>query len=76
MEGMDRVKELLRKIYGEETATLALDRIRPGIKKYTVKNSKKDFYFSEKDVVLITYGDSLKNEGEAPLTTLHEFANR
>jgi glycosidase len=76
MEGMDRVKELLRKIYGEETATLALERITPVIEKYTVKKNEKEFYFSEKDVVLITYGDSLKNEGEAPLTTLHEFANR
>ncbi|MGD8303907.1 MAG: alpha-amylase family glycosyl hydrolase [Desulfobacterales bacterium] len=76
MEGMDRVKDLLRKIYGKETGMLALDRITPVIDKYTVKKSKKDFYFSEKDVVLITYGDSLKNEGEAPLTTLHEFANR
>jgi glycosidase len=76
MEGMDRVKDLLRKIYGKETGMLALDRITPVIEKYTVKKSKKDFYFSEKDVVLITYGDSLKNEGEAPLTALHEFANR
>ena len=76
MEGMDRVKDLLRKIYGEETGTLALNRITPVIEKYIAKKSKKDSYFSEKDVVLITYGDSLKNEGEAPLTTLHEFANR
>jgi sucrose phosphorylase len=29
--------------------------------------------FSEQDVVLITYGDSLQAEGEAPLRTLHRF---
>jgi sucrose phosphorylase len=76
MEGMHKVKDLLRKIYGEETAMRALDRITPVIEKYTVKKSKKKSYFSQEDVVLITYGDSLKNEDEAPLATLHEFANR
>jgi sucrose phosphorylase len=76
MEGIDKVKDLLGKIYGEETGTLALDRITPVIEKYTVKQSQKESYFSQEDVVLITYGDSLKKEGEAPLTTLHEFANQ
>ena len=32
--------------------------------------------WNERDVVLITYGDSLKKEGEDPLSTLHQFCNR
>jgi sucrose phosphorylase len=76
MEDMDKVKDLLRKIYGEETGTLALERIAPVIEKYTVKKREKESYFSQEDVVLITYGDSLKKDGEAPLATLHEFANQ
>jgi sucrose phosphorylase len=76
MESMEKVQHLLNKIYGEETGTLALERIAPIIEKYTVKKSKKETYFSQEDVVLITYGDSLKKEGEAPLATLHEFANQ
>ena len=76
MESMDTVKGLLKKIYGEETATLAFERIAPIIEKYKVKKSEKESYFSQKDVVLITYGDSLKKDGEAPLATLHEFANQ
>jgi sucrose phosphorylase len=76
MESMDKVKKLLIKIYGEETGTLAFERIVPVIKKYTVKKGKKESYFSQEDVVLITYGDSLKKDGEAPLATLHEFANQ
>jgi sucrose phosphorylase len=75
MESMHKIKDLLKKIYGEETATLALKRIAPIIEKYAVQKSKKETYFSQEDVVLITYGDSLKKEGEAPLATLHEFAN-
>ena len=76
MESMHKVKDLLKKIYGEETAALALKRIAPIIEKYAVQKSKKETYFSQEDVVLITYGDSLKKEGEAPLATLHEFANQ
>jgi len=74
MERMDKVQDLLKKIYGEETGTLASERIAPVIEKYTVKKSKKESYFSQEDVVLITYGDSLRKDGEAPLATLHEFA--
>jgi sucrose phosphorylase len=76
MESMDKAKGLLKKIYGEETGILAFERIAPVIEKYRVKKSKKESYFSQEDVVLITYGDSLKKEGEAPLATLHEFANQ
>jgi len=76
MENMDKVKDLLKKIYGQETAALAFERIAPIIEKYTVKKSKKESYFSQEDVVLITYGDSLKKDGEAPLATLHDFANQ
>jgi len=76
MKSTDKVKDLLKKIYGEETATLAFESIGPVIEKYTVKKSEKQSYFSQEDVVLITYGDSLKKDGEAPLATLHEFANK
>ncbi|MBW2480943.1 MAG: sugar phosphorylase, partial [Deltaproteobacteria bacterium] len=30
--------------------------------------------FSQEDIVLITYGDTLNQPGQAPLATLHEFA--
>jgi glycosidase len=76
MEGMDRVKILLGKIYGEKTGMRALERITPVMEKYTVKKRKKESYFSQEDVVLITYGDSLKKDDEAPLATLHEFSNQ
>ena len=73
---MDKVIDLLKKIYGQEAAKLALGRIAPIIDKYTATKSKKESYFSQEDVVLITYGDSLKKEGEAPIATLHEFAGQ
>jgi glycosidase len=39
------------------------------------KISDKDIDLTEKDVILITYGDSIKKEGEKPLHTLHKFLN-
>ncbi|MDH3884799.1 MAG: alpha-amylase family glycosyl hydrolase, partial [Desulfobacterales bacterium] len=76
MEGLEKVSHLADKIYGEKNGQLALGRIEALIEKYKVQKSKKDSYFSQEDVVLITYGDSLKKDGEAPLATLHEFANQ
>ena len=76
MERMDKVQDLLKKIYGEDTGAAAFERLVPVIEKYTAKKSTKASYFSQEDVVLITYGDSLKTDGEAPLATLHEFANK
>ena len=73
---MEKVINLLNTIYGEQTGSLALERIAPIIEKYGDHKRKRSSYFSQEDVVLITYGDSLKKEGEAPLATLHAFANQ
>ena len=73
---MEKIKSLLNKIYGEEVASSALERIAPIIQKYGANKRKKTSYFSEEDVVLITYGDTLQKKGEAPLATLHAFANQ
>jgi glycosidase len=75
MDGVDRLKYLLQRIYGENTGTLALQRIIPLIERFPNRRSKKEEYFSQEDVILITYGDSLLKKGEAPLVTLHTFAN-
>jgi sucrose phosphorylase len=75
MEDMMTVKHLLNQIYGEETGALAFERIRPMIEKSPIQESRKEEFFSQEDVVLITYADSLKKDGQAPLATLHEFAD-
>jgi len=76
MQGMDSVRWLLNNIYGEETGAQAAERLSSIIKKYAAQKRKKETYFSQEDVVLITYGDSLKRDGEAPLATLHAFASQ
>jgi len=75
MADFDRVKRILTRIYGEREGELALKRIVPLIEEAAVQKNKGQGYFSQKDVVLITYGDSLLREGEVPLVTLHNFAS-
>jgi len=76
-----RIIESLRKIYGDTGAQAALEKLQPVIEKFCAEHGRRKAgepqgYFSEKDEVLITYGDSLKSEGEAPLQSLHRFATR
>jgi sucrose phosphorylase len=76
MKGMDTIKNILKRIYGEKTGELAYQKILPLIEKFPVEKEKSKGYFSQEDVVLITYGDSLLKQGEAPLAALHDFAKR
>ena len=74
MDKMQKIKNLLTEIYGEEKGLTALERLQPILEKFPAHNKTKQEFFSQEDVVLITYGDSLKKEGQAPIAALHEFA--
>jgi glycosidase len=74
MEGLEGIKKLLYRIYGEKVGNLALEKILPLIENFPKKKSEKAAFFSQEDVVMITYGDSLQKAEEAPLVTLHDFA--
>jgi sucrose phosphorylase len=75
MEGIEIIKRLVKRIYGEDKGEQAFHKILPLIESFPVQKSKRIGYFSEKDVVLITYGDTLNQKGQTPLATLHGFAN-
>ena len=74
MSDLQKVKSLLNGIYGPQTGKAAFERIQPIIEKFPVPKRKKQEFFSQEDIVLITYGDSLKTAGQSPLATLREFA--
>ncbi|MBC8391985.1 MAG: alpha-amylase, partial [Deltaproteobacteria bacterium] len=76
MKKVEPVKHILKRIYGDAKGSLAFEKILPLIESFSVFKSEKQDYFSQKDVVLITYGDSLNREGEAPLETLSKFSNQ
>ncbi|MBW2722294.1 MAG: hypothetical protein JRC67_08760, partial [Deltaproteobacteria bacterium] len=75
MGNFAEVKRILKKIYGEREGELAFQRIMDLLENFPVVQSKREGYFSQEDVVLITYGDSLLGKGQVPLVTLHDFAN-
>lgn len=69
------IEHKLKMIYeNEEVAKATLDKIIERFKSYQGKNSNTK-WVSEKDTMLITYGDSLLEEGVPPLKTLHTFIN-
>ncbi len=74
MEDMGAVQHLLKKIYGEKTGSLAFDKILPILERFPPRKGRGRGYFSQEDVFLITYGDTLKKKGEYPLETLYKFA--
>lgn len=76
MEEIQSIKCLLKEIYGEEKGSLAFNRISALLKGFPVKKTKKKDYYSQEDIVLITYGDSLNRKGEPSLSVLCEFAGQ
>lgn len=73
MSDIGDIREQLESIYGKADGEKAFQNILHLIEKYK-STKKKSEYFSHNDVVLITYGDSLRKDNEAPLKTLHRFA--
>jgi len=72
---VDKLESRLRFIYKENYSAGILEslvNVLSSYKQTELGGSKWD----EKDVVLITYGDSIKTDGEAPLQTLNSFLKK
>lgn len=67
------IYERLQFLYGKETAKEALDAITKLILKYKKRVTSTEYHLSEADSVLITYGDQLRHQNEAPLAVLKRF---
>ena len=70
-----RIQHLLKQIYGPQ-GDAAYDRINALLTSFPSRKRQKQSYFSESDVVLITYGDSLRRPGENPIKTIHWFGKK
>lgn len=69
-----RIKAKLIRIYGEDRASTIFDPLFELIDNST-QPEQEHSELSEVDSILITYGDQVRREGEAPLQTLHHFLN-
>ncbi len=68
------MKTLLKEIYGRSDGEMAFERLQGLIENTPIKSEKYQDRFSEQDIVLITYGDSIKSRsGSTPLQTLFQF---
>lgn len=73
-EQSDRLLAKIAFLYGNEKAASIYNDIQKLIHKYQYEiNAKKKHRVDEKDIMLITYGDSIKEPGKAPLQSLTEF---
>lgn len=63
----------LTTVYGETKAKRIAQRIEELADHYHVDEPKP--WVTEKDIMLITYGDSIKKAGEHPAASLHQFLN-
>jgi sucrose phosphorylase len=74
------VKSLLERIYGTKEGDMAYRRLRSLIDKVPQKRSRRTGLFSQEDIFLITYGDTLLSSEpspkQTPLKIFHRFANR
>lgn len=73
----NKIHDYLKQIYPPDVADETLPQLEALIADYRGRIDAKpvDQPFSERDVVLITYGDTFHAADEKPLQTLHRFAS-
>ncbi|MCD6116685.1 sugar phosphorylase, partial [bacterium] len=71
----EKIREILTELYSRTDAETAFEKIIQLSEKYKKTNNNTGALFSEKDILLITYGDSIFKYGEKPLKTLLHFYN-
>ena len=69
------IKESLDFIYSKESSTKAYEEILDLINKYKKRVRSIPYYLTQKDIILITYGDQVFHHGKTALATLSRFLN-
>lgn len=70
---MERVRQRISRIYNDRITERHITRLFQAIEAAQKPQKQTIAKWSEKDAILITYGDSLRKSGEAPLKSLHQF---
>lgn len=77
IERMEKIAEYLKSIYGASAAAEKANiQVEGLIRHYQPLIERSTHRLSEKDVVLITYGDSIRNMPDAPLSTLQKWMKK
>ncbi|MEN8728151.1 MAG: sugar phosphorylase, partial [Sulfurovum sp.] len=70
------INQRLHKLYPKEIAQRAVNDLIDLIFQYKQRINSQPYRLSEKDVILISYGDQVNLYQEPPLKTLNEFMNK
>lgn len=70
------INKRLEKLYPPQTAQKALDSIVDLIYKYKQRINSKEYHLTQKDIILITYGDQVSRNSEPTLHTLKDFMDK
>lgn len=69
-----RVESHLQFLYGPKLTPDLMNRLHDRLQHFTGRSRfQKDKLWDERDVILISYGDNIKQANEKPLKTLYEF---
>src|SRR5690349_2608390 len=71
-----RIHTLLNSLYPASEAEAAYQQVIGLLQMVPLTQRYSTNYFSERTVTLITYADTLRQPGEAPLKTLHRFLSQ
>ncbi|MDN4524713.1 sugar phosphorylase [Fictibacillus fluitans] len=72
---MQEAEGLLMAVYGKDGAEERTEQLVSLVQKWKEKDTPSSSPLSQKNVYLITYGDSIQKEGISPLAALHQFLN-
>jgi len=70
------INQRLHRLYPEEIAQRAVNDLIDLIFKYKQRIDSQTYHLSEKDIVLISYGDQVNSDHEPSLKTLGEFMDK
>jgi sucrose phosphorylase len=73
---MSSLLSYLSSLYGEENAPRLLERVQRIMERYRARLPFREAELTEKDSILITYGDQVTSPAEKPLQTLSAFCRK
>ena len=76
IQSMTNLLSHLTYLYGDEAAASLLGRVEALLEAYHARIPAQEAALSERDSILITYGDQVQTSNEKPLQTLHTFCNQ
>ena len=70
------INKRIHRLYPEDIAQRAVNDIIDLIFKYKQRIKSKEYHLSQKDIILITYGDQVSKYHEPSLGTLNSFMDK